>query len=199
MGCLHAIAKDIVDASADFVLGLKGSQNSLHEDVVSLFDKPPEGFQFSTHEEVDEGHGHVEQRGTIVYEQLSWLHQRHLNWTCIGSVIKIESQRHIGEQCSEEARYYIASCSPDAARSHAVVCNHWAIESGLHWVLDMSYGEDQSRIRKGHAVANMVVIRHAVINALNSIKEKERQSIKMILEKASWSTDALAKTIAAIN
>ena len=74
MGCQHAIAKDIVDGGADFVLGLKGSQSSLHEDVVTLFDKPPEGFQFSTHEEVDKGHGRVEQRRTIVCEQLSWLH-----------------------------------------------------------------------------------------------------------------------------
>jgi hypothetical protein len=63
-----------VDGGADFVLGLKGSQSSLHEDVVTLFDKPPEGFQFSTHEEVDKGHGRVEQRRTIVCEQLSWLH-----------------------------------------------------------------------------------------------------------------------------
>jgi predicted transposase YbfD/YdcC len=107
-------------------------------------------------------------------------------------VIKVELQRHIDEQCSEEVRYYIASFSADAARSHAAVRNHWAIENGLHWVLDMSFGEDQSRIRKGHAVANMAVIRHTVINALNSIKEKG-QSIKMLRKKASWRTDALAK------
>ena len=194
MGCQHAIAHQIVDGKADFVLGLKGNQSALHDDVVTLFDHPPESVEFFRDEQVDKGHGRIETRRAITCGGLGWLHQRHPHWGCISSIVKIESERLIGDTHTSDVRYYVASFDPDAARANAAVRSHWAIENQLHWVLDMSFGEDQSRIRKGHAVANMAVVRHAVLNGLSKIQGK-RESIKRLRKKASWSTDVLARVI----
>ena len=194
MGCQHAIAQKIVDGGADYVLGLKGNQGLLHDDVKTLFENPPARIEFHHDEQHDKGHGRIETRRATCTDQIDWLRERHPQFASIGSIIQIESRREIGEQVQTERRYYIASFTADAPRCNRSTREHWGIENCLHWVLDMSFGEDQSRIRKGHAVANLAVIRHAVLNVLQTLKGK-RDSIKRLRRKAGWEPDFLQKVL----
>ena len=199
MGCQHAIADQIVAADGHYVLGLKGNQGTLHDDVVTWFDEPPAETVLDTFEQCDKGHGRVEVRRIAVCRDVAWLHQRHLKWRSIGSIVCVESERHVGNGHSTERRYYLSSHGDDVSASsllHAIR-SHWGVENGLHWVLDMSFGEDQSRIRKGNAPGNVAVIRHTVLNAINTMKPK-RTSIKQMRKLAGWNNEVLAEILGAL-
>lgn len=197
MGCQHAIAQQIVEGGGDYVLGLKGNQGQLHEDVKTFFETPLVRVEFDHDEQHDKGHGRIETRRASCTDQIDWLRERHPQFASMGSIIKVESWREIGEQIQTETRYYIASFAADAPRSNHSIREHWSIENGLHWVLDMSFGEDQSRIRKGHAVANLAVIRHVVLNVLQTFKGK-RDSIKRLRRRAGWEPDFLQTVLGAM-
>lgn len=197
MGCQHAIAEQIVGAKANFVFGLKGNQGTLHDDVTAWFQSVPKGAVIHTEETTEKAHGRIEERKVRVSDQMDWLHKRHPHWETIGSIVEVESRRHVGDKVSHERRYYITSLPADAHRVGHAIRAHWGIENTLHWILDMSFGEDQSRIRKGHAVHNMAVIRHAVINAIQHVKPK-RQSVKQMRKRAAWSTEVLDTVIKAL-
>lgn len=197
MGCQYKIAQKIRSGGADFVLGLKGNQGSLHEDVVQWFSSAPNNTHFDVHESTDKGHGRIEQRQVRINNELQWLRDRHPNWACLESVIEVKSTRLIGERVSTEKRYYVSSLPANAQRAACAIRAHWGIENALHWVLDMSFGEDRSRIRKGNSVENIAVIRHAVLNAINATKQP-RQSVRLIRKRAGWSTTALDTIIQAL-
>lgn len=93
-----------------------------------------------------------------------------------------------------ETRYYITSLSPDAKKMLAAIRSHWAIENSLHWVLDMSFGDDQSRIRKGNAPENITVVKHLALNLLRKAQQK-RQSIKRLRKTAGWDDNTLKNVI----
>jgi predicted transposase YbfD/YdcC len=197
MGCQHAIAEQIVSGKAHYVLGLKGNQKTLHDDVITFFDKPPERAVLHYDEQVDKAHGRIEVRRASTCSDIQWLRDSHPKWASVNSIIMIESETMQGEKRSSEKRYYVSSLSGDARQAQTAVRSHWAIENGLHWVLDMSFGEDQSRIRKGHATANVAVIRHAVLNAINNIKPA-RQSVKRMRKMAGWGNDVLQDILQAL-
>ena len=194
MGCQHKIAHQIVNGGGHYVFGLKGNQGTLHEDVVTWFDRPPKTAHFSVFGDNDKGHGRVETRKITVGTDVAWLHQRHPKWQTIQSMVKIESERWVGGKAHTETRYYITSRKGEAEQLLSYVRRHWGIENELHWVLDMSFGEDQSRIRKGNAPGNIAVVRHVVLNAINAVKPK-RASIKQMRKLAGWSDDTLAKIL----
>lgn len=197
MGCQHAIAQQIEEAQADFVLGLKGNQKTLHDDVVTWFESTPKDAKIDLYEEVEKGHGRIEERRIRISDQVNWLHERHPDWRPIVSIIEVQSRRHLGDTISDECRYYMSSLPADARRAAHAIRSHWGIENALHWTLDMSFGEDQCRIRKGHAVQNMAVIRHAVLNAIQSVKPA-RQSIKQMRKRAGWNVQVLDSILKAI-
>ena len=165
--------------------------------MTTFFDNPPAQAALFHDEQVDKGHGRIEVRKATTCTEVQWLRERHPKWDSVKSIILIESQRILGQHSSYEKRYYLGSLSGDAHQAQAAVRAHWAIENGLHWVLDMSFGEDQSRIRKGHATANVAVIRHAVLNAINRIKP-ERQSVKRMRKMAGWGNDVLQDILQAL-
>ena len=197
MGCQYSIADQIVRGKGDFVLGLKGNQGTLCEDVVTWLDTLPSGTVTDNSDDVDKGHGRIEEREVRMSSDVQWLRDRHPHWQSINSVIQVKSTRHIGDEVSQDCRYYVSSLLEDANRAGSVIRAHWGIENQLHWVLDMSFGEDQSRIRKGNAVQNMAVIRHAVLNAIQTVKPA-RQSIKQIRKRAGWSTTVLDSILQAL-
>ena len=92
----------------------------------------------------------------------------------VAAIVKVESKAELKDRCRFETRYYIASAplSPQAAA--AAVRGHWGIENQLHWVLDVVFNEDQSRLRKGHGAANMAVVRHFAINQVRTAQEAQR-------------------------
>ncbi len=189
MGCQHKIAKLIHEKGTHFVFGLKGNQQTLHEDVVQWFEGASESSSACV-ASVEKGHGRIEERCIRISDDTEWLRARHPKWSHLNSIIEVSSTRHIGEQSSHERRYYVSSLPANAERAASAIRSHWGIENTLHWTLDMSFGEDQSRIRKGNAVQNMAVIRHAVLNAIQAVKPK-RQSVKQMRKRAGWSQSVL--------
>jgi predicted transposase YbfD/YdcC len=183
IGCQTAIAEQVIRGGGQFVLGLKGNQGTLHDDVKAWFESQPHGSQCETVEQADKGHGRVEFRRVSLSSNIQWLRDRYPKWSTIQGIIQIQSTRIVDGKESKEARYYLSSLTNAKA-----IREHWGIENQLHWVLDMSFGEDQSRIRKGNAPQNVAVIRHAVLNVINQLKTK-RQSVKQFRKLIGWNDE----------
>ena len=181
MGCQFLIADIIVNKGADYVLSLKGNQGSLQEDVKLFLDN---STTLETFTHCDAGHGRIEQRTISLAQDVAWLKPRHEKWNTIQTLIKIESTREIKDKKTTETRYYISSkrTSPQAFLN--IIRSHWAVENSLHWVLDMTFHEDKSRIRKGHAPLIMTMMRHAALNLLQ-LHKTSRQSIKNLMRMST--------------
>lgn len=104
-------------------------------------------------------------------------------------MIRVEARIQRGKAMHVENRYYISSASLDPSSAAQAVRGHWAIENSLHWVLDVSFSEDQSRLRKGFGARNMAVVRHFALNLVRSAKDKN--SIKLRRKTAGWTPDYL--------
>lgn len=169
MGCQRKIAHTIREREADYVLALKGNQGNLHKEVEAFFDRALStdfiDIEHDYHETIDGGHGRVEVRRYWTVEGLEWLTERH-KWSGLTSVGIVESERHIEGKVTIERRCFISSLSSNAKRFGEAVRGHWSIENDLHWSLDVSFNEDQCRVRKGDGAENFAVIRHIALNLL---------------------------------
>lgn len=193
MGCQKKIAKKIIDKKADYVFGLKGNQGTLKTDVELFFNHHKKtDFKKMNHDYycmVDKDHGRFETRKCWITEDIGWLEDRN-KWKGLRSIVMIESTREIGDQTATETRYYISSLSANAAKVGSAIRDHWGVENSLHWVLDVTFREDDSRIRDGNAPENLAIIRHAVINMLQPHRGK-KMSIKKLRKKAGWDSGTL--------
>ena len=195
MGCQHKIAQKIVDGGGNYLLALKGNQSTLHNDVITYFNQAKQNpIKPEMAQEYDKGHGRVECRTCAVISDVQWLKEAHPQWSNLNCIVRIDSQREMASDAEKETRYYISSASANAQTLLASTRNHWAIENQLHWVLDMSFGDDQSRIRKGNAPENIALIRHAALNMIRMAKGK-RESIKLLRKAAGWDDQVLERII----
>ena len=194
MGTQKKIAEKIKDKQGEYLLALKGNQSNLHNDIKLFFDDKELTSQLDACEKTDGGHGRIEVRRCTVTDKIEWLNNRH-DWCALKSIVKIKSIVESKGKKTEETRYYITSLAAEAEKILDSVRNHWAIENSLHWVLDVSFNDDQSRIRKGNAPQNIAIIRHLSLNMLRSVKKK-RQSIKGLRKKAGWDNDVLKEILA---
>jgi predicted transposase YbfD/YdcC len=202
MGCQSGIAADIVARGGHYLLAVKGNQGHIDTDIRALFADAT--VQRITHVSNATGHGRTEQRtcevisGDVVLERI-----RHKNnWAQLHTVVRVTSQRTVTTKgvahTSTESRYYICDLvQPGAAEMQAAVRAHWGIENSLHWVIDMAFREDDSRIRTGHAPANMAGLRHIALNALRSDKTR-RIGIKASRLKAARNEDYLARVVGGV-
>ncbi len=198
MGCQRGIAQKIMDKKADYVLALKGNQSSLREDV-ELFatEQKANGFKdtkVSRDETVDGDHGRIETRVYTVIHDVDWLQERH-DWPGLKSVVMVESTREIGDKIEQETQFYITSLVLAAHLVGPVIRSHWAVENSLHWVLDMVFRDDECRVRKDHAPANFVTLRHMAHNLIRRAPGKD--SLRMKRKVAAWDDDFLASLVAA--
>ena len=189
MGCQYAIADLIMSKEADYIFALKGNQGTLAADVTLYFNDPkiPTPQSFTDH---DKGHGRIETRTCSVITDIQWLKDLHPQWNSIQSIIQIQSTREIKGVISKEPRYYISSLASSPQEVLKAIRDHWAIENSLHWVLDMSFNEDYSRIRKQNAPHIMAIFRHVALNLLQRAKQN-RQSIKRLRKLAGWDDSTL--------
>jgi predicted transposase YbfD/YdcC len=199
MGCQKAIAEKIIAKEGDYLLALKGNQSSLHDDVRLHFEQPAPASlaRMTCAESVDKGHGRLEVRRCRVSADIAWLRERHPEWINFNSIVAIDSERITGDTTTRETRHFISSSLVSAEQMLAAVRMHWGIENQLHWVLDMSFGEDQSRIRKGNAPANVGIIRHAALNMIRQA-QKKRMSIKRMRKAAGWDDSVLTDILAQV-
>ena len=202
LGCQKDIAEHIVDQEAAYVLALKDNQPHLHEDVQSLFYWADNvefvDIRHDTYREVDAGHGRIETRecGTISDSECLALLAAHWEWQDLRTVIRVRARRRIGEEVSTEERYYISSLgadTPDLAQTAAqAVRSHGGVENELHWVLDVGFREDDSRIRQGYAAENMAVLRHIALNLLQQ-ETSRKVGIRNKRLEAGWNNEYLEK------
>jgi predicted transposase YbfD/YdcC len=198
MGCQRDIAQKIIDKKADYILALKGNQGTLREDVeLFAIEQKAKGFSDTTvsaDETVDADHGRIETRRVTVVHDVVWLQKRH-DWPGLKGLIVIDSTREIDSQTERETRYYLTSSAWRAERLGPMVRDHWAVENGLHWVMDMTFRDDECRIRTEHAPENFVTLKHMAANLAR--KAPGRDSLRLRLKTAAWDDDYLAKLIAA--
>lgn len=193
MGTQRAIAAQIIAQEADYVLGLKGNQGTLHEDVALLFDERQDGFaghEVSEHRSCQKDHGRLEVRRVVATEQIEWLQDNH-DWPGLCSIAKVESRRELIVEgtVEQETRYYISSLPADAKQIAAAVRAHWGVENGLHWVMDMVFRDDECRIRTQNAPANFATIKHMASNLLR--RGKGKHSMRSSRHIAAWNEDFL--------
>ena len=198
MGCQTKIVERIVEKEADYVIGLKGNQGTLNDDVRLFFENKPRATKFQLDTTVDKGHGRLETRECTVTEDIQWLRDCHPHWKELNSIIEIQSQREIKGEISIEKRYYISSLSAQPEKIAQAVRDHWGIENQLHWVLDIVFADDQSRIRKGNAPRNIAIVKKTVLNLLQIIKKtKPRVSLKAMRKLAGWDHNFLDSVLMA--
>ncbi len=198
MGCQKAIAQQIVDGGGDYVLAIKDNQPTLHRAVqVELDDMIRSSFagvRHEHHQTVDGDHGRVETRDLWTTDQLNWLPVRD-EWPGLRSVVVVQARREVaGGPTSIDRRYYITSRSPDAARLNECIRGHWGIENRLHYVLDVSFAEDQARHRRQHSAENFARLRRIALNLLRRETTRKR-GIKGKRLNASWDHDYLLKIL----
>jgi predicted transposase YbfD/YdcC len=196
MGCQRAIAEQIIDQHGDYVLGLKGNQGSLHEAVTDFFRTAEAadyaGVSYAYEEEVDKDHGRLEIRRYWITEELRSLPRTEL-WKGLRSIGLVERECFEGEARSIERRHFINSIPADAKQFAQAVRGHWGVENRLHWRLDVVFGDDASRIRKGNAPAIMTSIRHFCLNLFE--REPSSLSLAKKRRKAAWNDDYRAKVV----
>ena len=174
MGCQKVIAQQIVEQQGHYVLQVKGNQESLHDLMKGTFDELAgrgiPGVPYSSHEEVDGGHGRVETRRIWTTEWIGWYAQR-AEWTGLRTFVCVESERTVDGQTSKDRRYYISDLGGVEARTMLkYVRGHWGIENQLHWSLDVTFREDTLRNRVGHSAENFSRIRRLALNLLRRDK-----------------------------
>ena len=194
--CQRSIAKEIIEADADYVLALKGNQPAAHGEIKTFLDDGAERGDraLAFLETTDKGHGRVEVRRYWQTEQIGWFADRE-KWEGLRSVALVESVREVKGKQSVERRYYLSSLPVDVAKLARAVRGHWKIENQLHWVLDVVFGEDQSRARTGHAAENLAATRRLAINLLRQDKDNKR-SLKSQRLRATLDPDYLRQLLA---
>jgi predicted transposase YbfD/YdcC len=190
MGCQREIAEKIREQGADYVLAVKKNQKELHQALEDYFETA-EGAGYRAVplerlEEVDSGHGRVEVRRYQLVPDLRTLPKPE-QWKDLQGIARVEGERHLGDRVSTEVRYYITSFGQDVGRLAEAVRGHWGIENSLHWVLDVTFQEDDSRLRSGYGAENFAVIRHIALNLLK--REPSKGSLKRKRYKAALSNE----------
>lgn len=188
MGCQKEIVREIRDAKADYVVSLKGNQGTLHTEVQALFDIA-EADKFATMphsflETEEKNHGRREIRRYWISDDTKWL-SKHSEWKDLHSVGMVESVRKVEGKITTERRYFICSIAADAKEFARAVRGHWSIENSLHWSLDVNFGEDQCRVREGHAAENFAILRHLAINILKA-DTTLKLGVKAKQKSAGW-------------
>jgi len=186
------IATAIRNVQADYLLAVKANQPTLRAEIETFF---ADAADLDSVTDADKGHGRIEQRTVTVAREVDWLvgprrFPGELRLPDIATLVRVAARAELKDRCRFETRYYISSAQLTAARAAEAVRSHWAIENSLHWVLDVTFGEDQSRLRTGHGANNMAVVRHFAINLVRAIKDK--RSIRLRRKRATWQPDYLA-------
>lgn len=173
LGCQTDIAEKIIAQGGDYVLAVKDNQKHLAEAIVEFFDTA-EALDFrhidvQKRTSVEKDHGRIETRRAVFVPDVSWMDKpMRENWKKLTAVGMIESEQHIKGKVSIERRYFIVSAGVTTVEQFADAARaHWGVEA-MHWVLDVTFREDDCRVRKGHAARNLSAIRKFALSALRT-------------------------------
>lgn len=203
IGTQKEIASEIRNQGADYVLALKGNQGLFYEGVVESFKEGLKtNFKDIAHayyETLDKDHGRIETRRYWTISDADYLKyfDPQGEWQDLKSVGMVEAERIIQGEVTKETRYYISSLSGEAKEFGQAVRGHWGIENSLHWVLDVAFREDHSRVRKGYGAENMAALRRLAINLIQR-EPTFRKSVKGRRLKACWDESYLLKLLTTV-
>jgi predicted transposase YbfD/YdcC len=196
MGCQTKIAEQIVAQGGDYVLALKGNQGTLATEVEEAFisadAKDYAGMDAQFLETVERGHGRVETRRYRTLGDLAEVPRSAL-WQGMNMIGMVESERTVDGKTSVETRYHIGSIGTDVACFARAVRAHWGIENTLHWSLDMTFREDECRVRQPAARENLAVLRHIALSRLK--QDDAKFSLRNKRNTAGWDDRYLAKLL----
>ena len=178
-------------------MAVKDNQPTLHADIRSYFDTAP-AAEIERHDTLDKGQGRFEQRRYTVSRTIDWIASDRSypgapRFPQILTIAMVESQIERGDKNQTERRSYISSRDLSAQAFATAVRGHWAIENNLHWTLDVTFGEDQSRLRAGHGAKNMAVVRHFALNLIRN--QPDKMSIKRRRKRAARDNQYLLKIL----
>ena len=192
-----AIAEAITAQGADYLLAVKANQPTLRAEVEAAF-AAAEPHALDACADIDKGHGRIEERRVAVLREVDWLtadrrFPGELRLPGVACILRVETEARLADRTRSDTRYFISSAPLTARQAADAVRGHWAIENRLHWVLDVTFGGDQSRLRKGHGARNMATVRHFALNLVRTATGKA--SIKTRRKLAGWSPDYLANLL----
>jgi predicted transposase YbfD/YdcC len=199
MGCQTKIAEKIIESGADYVLAVKENQGVLHREIEWLFEvaKQVEFEQIPhDHAKTVGKHGRIEVRQCWSISHTDYIEylQKHQDWKNLKTIAMVETEFRRGEQITRQRRYYVSSLAGDAEMILHAVRTHWQVENSLNWILDVTFREDDSRVRKGAGPQNMAVLRRLALNLL-----KRETSVKRSIQGkrflAGWDNDYLLKVL----
>lgn len=203
MGCQKEIASLVIEGDGDYVLALKDNHPLLSEDVQLLFDDLEasrfKAYDHDVEQTVNKDHGRLETRQCWTISDRTVL--RGLRgadeWTGLRCVAKVRARRTVGGKRTVEDRYFLSSLNGKAEQLLMATRTHWQIENGLHWVLDIAFREDESRVRKDHGAQNQATLRHIALNLLKQ-ETTAKIGIRNKRLKAGWSEDYLLRVLAGL-
>ena len=199
MGTQTGIAQTIIDGGGDYCLALKENRPLLHAEVEKFFADPEAAGIETCEATVEKDHGRLEIRNHSVCSSIDWLfsdrrHPGEIKFPGLAMIGMVESETTRGGVVGHERRYYLCSKAMPVARFAEVVRAHWGVENRLHWVLDVTFDEDQCRLRTGNGPQNMAIFRHIALNLLRTTKTKA--SLKVRRKRAGWNPVYLGDILA---
>ncbi len=191
------VARAIAAQGADWLLAVKANQPSLRTEVEAAF--ADAAGPLETHADLDKGHGRIEERRTAVLREIDWLDGARrfpgeLRLPGTACLVRAETRVETRGATRSETRYFVSSRALSSADAAAAIRGHWAIENRLHWVLDVTFADDQSRLRKGHGARNMATVRHFALKLVRTATDK--RSIKSRRKVAGWDPNYLDAILA---
>jgi predicted transposase YbfD/YdcC len=201
MGTQTAIASQIYNAKADYVLALKANHPTLYKQVEAWFKQAQlqdfKGIEVSYSQQVEKGHHRIEKRQVwcVPVSQLPPLHNQE-DWAGLKCVVMVVRVRHLWNKTTHEVQFYLTSLESDAHKLGQAIRLHWGIENGLHWTLDVTFKEDDCRVRTGHAPQNLAILRRIALNALNR-EQSFRRSTRQKSNRAAMDNNYMLKILAA--
>ena len=202
-----ATAAVIVEQKGDYVLALKENHPQLHEEVSTFFEEElksqelEKAFQLPVYETVEKGHGRVETRRCHSCDDLTWLSSKK-EWVGLRSIARIERERWIEEKRSHEIAYFLSSLPANSQEILRCVREHWGVENSVHWVLDVTFQEDKSRVRVKYAAENFSRVRRLALMLLKQAppsprikKRRKPMSIRLKRKMCSWDPGYLLQTL----
>lgn len=198
VACNAGTAQAILDAGADYLLAVKANQPGLMGEIARFFDDGAEQAAISSASALDKGHGRVEERSVAVSTRIDWLDAGRRfpgehRFPELALIARVAATTWEKDRKTSAVRYYVCSRAMTAPALAEAVRGHWAIETSLHWVLDVTFGEDKARSHTGHGPANMAVVRHFAFNILKAVADK--RSLKLRRNKAARNPEYMAKII----